>query len=170
VTRRHALWLLAVGVLIAAPSPPAARAQTTVPPDFALRAEAGVRMPGTAVRRIEVAGTTATLAVVTPEGRATGTPTVTGTVALTPAALSCLYGAVTAAGALTATSPADNGIHDGTYAVLRVTAGGVTQTLVARNQAFPAIDDVIRRLNGLVPATGQLHYNAIVGATTVPCP
>jgi hypothetical protein len=29
---------------------------------------------------------------------------------------------------------------------------------------------VIRRLNGLVPAASQLHYNAIAGAAPVACP
>jgi hypothetical protein len=127
-------------------------------------------MPGIEVRRIDVAATTATLAVIGPEGRATATPTTTGTVALTPAALACLYEAVAAAGSLTATSPADKPIFDGTYAVLRVTAGGVTQTLVAQNQAFAPIDDVIRRLNGLVPASSQLVYNALAGRVAEPCP
>jgi len=142
----------------------------TVPPDFALRAEAGPRLPGKSVRRIEVTGTTATLAVVMPEGRATGSGTVTGTVTLTPAALACLYGAVTAAGSLTATSPAANGMLDGTYVTLAVTAGGVTTPLVANNQAFAPIDDVVRRLNGLVPADAQLKYNEIIGSAAVACP
>jgi hypothetical protein len=163
------LVVAATFALLAGRSVPAARAQA-VPPDFALGAEAGPRMPGSAVGRIDVVGTTATLALVMPEGRATGTPTVTGSVSLAPGALACLYAAVTAAGSLAATSPADNGIADGTYAFLRVTAGGTTQTLVARNQAFAPIDDVIRRLNGLVPAASQLHYNAIAGAAPVACP
>jgi hypothetical protein len=170
VTGRGA-WLAVASILagLGGPFLPLAQAQTPVPSDFALRAEAGARMPGIEVRRIDVAGTTATLAVVAPDGRATATPTVTGTVTLTAAALACLYDAVTAAGSLTSTSPADKPISDGTYAVLRVTAGGVTQTLVARNQAFPAIDDVIRRLNGLVPESSQLRYNAIAGTPTMPC-
>lgn len=141
-----------------------------IPSDFALRAEAGGRFPGVSVGRIDVAGTTATTAVVPPEARATGTASVTGTVTLGASALQCLYDAVTAAGSLTATSPADPNVHDGTYAVLRVTAGGTTNTLVARNQAFAPIDDVIRRLNTLVPAADQLRYNAIVGSAAAPCP
>jgi hypothetical protein len=53
--------------------------------------------------------------------------------------------------------------------MLRVTADGSTYTLVAQNQAFAPIDDVIRRLNSLVPESAQLHYNAI-GSVAVPCP
>jgi hypothetical protein len=168
VTRARRLLAL-TALVCAGPDLRLARAQT-VPPDFAVRAEAGPRLPGTSVRRIDVAGTTATLAVVPPEGRATAAATVTGTVALTPAALACLYGAVTTAGSLTATSPADNGMRDGTYVTLTVTAGGVTNTLAANNQAFAPIDDVARRLNGLVPASSQLRYNDIIGAPVVACP
>lgn len=141
-----------------------------VPSDFALHAEAGGRFPGVSVGRIDVAGTTVTTAVVPPEARATGTATVTGTVALTASMLSCLYAAVTGAGSLTATSPANPDVLDGTYAVLRVTAGGTTNVLVARNQAFAPIDDVIRRLNSLVPPGAQLGYNAIAGSASVTCP
>lgn len=159
---------VAFGVIffrLAAPS-----AAAPVPSDFALHAEAGGRIPFVSVRRVDVVGTTATTAVVPPEGRATGTATVTGTVALAPAALQCLYDTVTAAGPLAATSPPDPGFHDGTYAMLRVTADGTTRTLVAQNQAFAPIDDVIRRLNSLVPESAQLRYNAIGNAVAVPCP
>jgi hypothetical protein len=150
---------------LAAPS-----AAAPVPSDFALHAEAGGRIPYLSVRRVDVVGTTATTAVVPPEGRATGTATETGTVALAPAALQCLYDTVTAAGALAAASPLDPGLSDGTYAMLRVTADGTTSTLVAQNQAFAPIDDVIRRLNSLVPESAQLRYNAIGSAVAVPCP
>jgi hypothetical protein len=156
-----------VGIVFRLAAPSAA---APVPSDFALHAEAGGRIPFVAVRRVDVAGTTATTAVVPPEGRATGAATVTGTVALSPAALQCLYDTVTAAGPLAATSPADPGFLDGTYAVLRVTADGTTRTLVAQNQAFGPIDDVIRRLNSLVPESAQLRYNAIGNAVAVPCP
>ena len=162
------LGVTAIGVMclcLAAPSLAA-----PVPSDFVLHAEAGARTPAVMVGRIDVTGTTATTAVVPPEGRSTGTATVTGTVALSPAALQCLYETVTAAGSLDATSPADPGVLDGTYAVLVVTAGGMTRTLAARNQPFTAIDDVIRHLNALVPASAQLHYNAIAAAVAVPCP
>jgi hypothetical protein len=141
-----------------------------VPSDFALHAEAGGRTPLVSVRRVDIVGTTATTAVVPPEGRATGAATVTGTVALAPAALQCLYDTLTTAGTLAAVSPPDPGLLDGAYAVLRVTADGTTHTLVAQNQAFGPIDDVIRRLNSLVPESAQLHYNAIGNAVAVSCP
>jgi hypothetical protein len=159
-----ALAVIAIFFRLAAPSDAA-----PVPSDFALHAEAGGRLPLVAVRRVDVVGTTATTARVPPEGRATGAATVTGTVELAPAALQCLYDVVTTAGSLAATSPLDPGIDDGTYAMLRVTADGSTYTLVAQNQAFAPIDDVIRRLNSLVPESAQLHYNAI-GSVAVPCP
>jgi len=169
VTRRFG-FRAAVAVAITIVGLAAPAAGQPVPSDFALHAEAGARLPAVSVGRIDVAGTTATTAVVPPEGRATGTATVTGTVPLATTALQCLYDAVIAAGSLAATSPADPGVHDGTYAVVRITAGGATHTLVARNQAFAPIDDVIRRLNALVPAGAQLHYNAIAGSPAVPCP
>jgi hypothetical protein len=105
-----------------------------------------------------------------PEGRASGNATETGTVALEPAALQCLYDTLTAASALAATSPPDPGLSDGTYAMLHITADGTTVTLVAQNQAFAPIDDVIRRLNSLVPESAQLHYNALGSSVAVTCP
>ena len=141
-----------------------------VPFDFALKAEAGGRLPSLSLRRVDVAGTTATTAEVPPEGRATATATETGTVALAPAALQCLYDTITAAGTLAAASPPDPGLSDGTFAMLRITADGTTVTLVAKNQAFAPIDDVIRRLNSLVPESAQLHYNALGSAVVVACP
>lgn len=146
----------------------ATSAAAPVPSDFALHVEAGGRVPLVSVRRVDVVGTTATTAVVPPEGRATGTATVTGTVPLQPAALQCLYDTVAAA--LAATSPPDAGLGDGTYAMLRITADGTTRTLEAQNQAFAPIDDVIRRVNSLVPESAQLHYNAIGSTVAVPCP
>jgi hypothetical protein len=145
-------------------------AAAPVPSDFALHAEAGGRLPLLSVRRIDVAGTTVTTAVVPSEGRSTASATVTGTITLPPAALQCLYDAVTVAGVLTATSPADPGLRDGTYATLRVTADGTTVTLVAQNQAFGPIDEVIRRLNSFVPESTQLRYNAIGSTVAIPCP
>jgi hypothetical protein len=143
-------------------------AAAPVPSDFALRVEAGGRVPIVSVRRVDVVGTTATTAVVPSEARATGTATVTGTVTIQPAALQCLYD--TAAAALAATSPPDPGIRDGTYATLRITADGTTRTLEALNQKFDPIDDVIRRVNSLVPESAQLHYNAIGSTVAVSCP
>ena len=160
----------AVAVIVIVCHFAAPSAAAPVPSDFVLHAEAGGRLPSLSVRRVDVAGTTATTAVVPPEGRATGTATVTGTVALAPTALQCLYDTVTAAGALAATSPPDPGLSDGTYSMLRVTADGTTVTLVAKNQAFAPIDDVIRRLNSLMPESAQLRYNALGSAVAVTCP
>lgn len=137
-------------------------AQPTYPQDLQIEAFAGGFAPWTSLYMIQIdpAGS-AVYSQEAPENRDTATWTQISSFNLTDGQMEAIWNAIEANSFFSLGQNYSTPAWDGSFAVMSITADGVTHKVVTENTGVPAFDSIVMAINDATPGDLDLFYNAI---------
>ncbi len=143
-------------------SVPEALAQSTYPSDLEIKAFAGGFAPWTPLHRIHIyPDGSAVYSRVEPENRSTATWTNFSSFNLTVDQMNVIWDAIVVNNFSSLEQNYSTPAVDGSFAVMNITANGVTHTVITQNIKVVAFDSVVITINDATPGDLDLFYYAI---------
>jgi hypothetical protein len=141
---------------------PACNAQPTYPQDLQIEAFAGGVAPWTPLYRVQISPDgSAVYSQVAPDNRGTATWTQSSTFDLTAGEMQGIWNAIDANNFFSLGQSYSTPAWDGSFAVMTITANGVTYKVVTENTAVQPFDSIVMAINDVTLGDQDLFYNAI---------
>ena len=136
--------------------------QQTYPQDLQIEVFAGGVAPWTSLYMIQIdpAGS-AIYSQEAPDDRDTATWTQISSFDLTDGQMEAIWNAIEANNFFSLGQSYSTPVWDGSFAVMSITADGVTHKVVTENTGVPAFDSIVMAINDATPGDLDLFYNAI---------
>jgi len=162
--RRFAIYsvLVVAIVLLAVLVPSCGQTYPTYPSDLEIKAFAGGFAPWTPLYMIQVyPDGSAVYSQLAPENRGTATWTQVSSFSLTVDQMSAIWDTIVVNNFFSLEQNYSTPAADGSFAVMNITANGVTHTVLTQNTKVVAFDSVVITINDATPGDLDLFYYAI---------